>query len=234
MAEGGKGEEAQPGGASEAGSRATLEDVAAHIDEAAARLEEAADRVVWHYRIENAGVDPAEVRVVLVGAGGEGESALVRAIAEYSRDIERDAPVEMDDTYYDEVRRAVGSGAPSVLLGTSTKSLERSLGKLRAGEQGEAPSAPVAVRSAWQRELAASLMFVFSSRWRRRLLEVVVGFAAGLFIAALISQSLWLGLAVGIPLFIALWLGFRFLCKRADVAKGKRPGSKSASEGKGD
>ena len=48
---------------------------------------------------------------------------------------EPDESVERDDAYYDEVRQAVGGGAPSVLLGTSTKSLERSLEKLGAAQQ---------------------------------------------------------------------------------------------------
>jgi hypothetical protein len=46
-----------------------------------------------------------------------------------------DAPasyVEIDDAYFDEVRRAVGGGTPTVLLGTSTKSLEAELLKLKA------------------------------------------------------------------------------------------------------
>jgi hypothetical protein len=48
--------------------------------------------------------------------------------------------VHKDAAYYDEVRRAVGGGTRSLLLGTSTKSLERSLAKLKAVEQGESPS----------------------------------------------------------------------------------------------
>jgi DNA-binding transcriptional MerR regulator len=42
-----------------------------------------------------------------------------------------------DTAYYEEVRRAVGHGAPTALLGTSTKSLERSLAKLKAVQQAE-------------------------------------------------------------------------------------------------
>jgi hypothetical protein len=51
-----------------------------------------------------------------------------------------DAPVQMDTAYYDEVRRAVGRGAPTVLLGTSTRSLQRSLGKLKAAQEGKSSS----------------------------------------------------------------------------------------------
>jgi len=39
--------------------------------------------------------------------------------------------------YYDRVRRAVGRGAPTALVGTSTRSLERSLAKLMAVQQGK-------------------------------------------------------------------------------------------------
>jgi len=46
-----------------------------------------------------------------------------------------------DTSYYEEVRRALGRGAPSGLLGTSTKSLERSLSKLKAVQQAEDASA---------------------------------------------------------------------------------------------
>lgn len=50
------------------------------------------------------------------------------------------AQAHHDDAYYDEVRRAVGRGAPTLLVGTSTRSLERSLAKLQAVKQGESPS----------------------------------------------------------------------------------------------
>lgn len=53
------------------------------------------------------------------------------------------AHVQRDAAYYDEVRRAVGRGAPSLLLGTSTKSLKRSLAKLMAAERGESQSASI-------------------------------------------------------------------------------------------
>jgi hypothetical protein len=40
-------------------------------------------------------------------------------------------PVELDDADYEEVREAIGRGAPTLLLGTSTRSLERSFSKLK-------------------------------------------------------------------------------------------------------
>jgi hypothetical protein len=46
-----------------------------------------------------------------------------------------DVPLERDDAYYDEVRQAVGRGAPSVLLGTSTRSLEANVRKIEAAQQ---------------------------------------------------------------------------------------------------
>ena len=54
-------------------------------------------------------------------------------------DPQADVPVEMDDAYYDEVRKAVGRGTRSSLFGTSTKSLERHLRELRGSRGG--PSA---------------------------------------------------------------------------------------------
>jgi hypothetical protein len=45
--------------------------------------------------------------------------------------------VELDDAYYDEVRQAVGRGTPSVLLGTSTRSLGRNLAEIRTVERGD-------------------------------------------------------------------------------------------------
>ncbi len=65
----------------------------------------------------------------------------------------REAPspishAKSDARFYDEVRRAVGRGAPTVLLGTSTRSLKRSLAKLTAVEQGEpAPTPRVALET---------------------------------------------------------------------------------------
>lgn len=50
-----------------------------------------------------------------------------------------DAPVRIDDAFYEEVRLAVGRGTPSVLLGTSTKSLKRNMGRLTAAQRGERP-----------------------------------------------------------------------------------------------
>lgn len=42
-----------------------------------------------------------------------------------------DEAVRRDDEYWDEAERAVGKGAPSILLGTSTRALRESLARLR-------------------------------------------------------------------------------------------------------
>jgi tetratricopeptide (TPR) repeat protein len=47
-----------------------------------------------------------------------------------------DAPVVKDAAYYAQVRKAIGRGAPTLLLGTSRRSLKRSLDKLRAAQPG--------------------------------------------------------------------------------------------------
>ena len=51
-------------------------------------------------------------------------------------------PIQTDDAYYDEVRKAVGRGTRSSLFGTSTKSLERGLSKLKDArrQQEQSPS----------------------------------------------------------------------------------------------
>jgi hypothetical protein len=51
-----------------------------------------------------------------------------------------DASFEMDDAYYEEVRQAVGQGTRSGLFGTSTKSLERHLRKLRDERRSREPA----------------------------------------------------------------------------------------------
>lgn len=68
-------------------------------------------------------------------------------------EAEPDTPVETDDTYYDEVREAVGRGTRSILLGTSTKSLERHLSKLRDARRGREDQLP------HRREIAGSFSF---------------------------------------------------------------------------
>jgi hypothetical protein len=56
--------------------------------------------------------------------------------------VETDASVEMTADDYAAVQRAVGRGAPTVLFGTSTRSLERSLAKLKAARQAESQFPP--------------------------------------------------------------------------------------------
>jgi hypothetical protein len=56
-------------------------------------------------------------------------------------------PLAQDAAFYDDVRRAVGRGAPTLLLGTSTKSLERSFAKLKSVEESTRSSHPEAVGS---------------------------------------------------------------------------------------
>jgi len=79
--------------------------------------------------------------------GGTGESpGWSRGAQLLSKPSEALGPVRRDDAYYDEVRRAVGRGAPSLLFGTSTKSLERSLAKLRNVETKASSTDPVRAR----------------------------------------------------------------------------------------
>lgn len=46
--------------------------------------------------------------------------------------------VVRDDAYYAEVRKSLGRGAPTLLLGASTKSLDRSIERLRGAQQPKA------------------------------------------------------------------------------------------------
>ena len=110
--------------------------------EAAQRLWPSADVDV---RLHTAGEDPSDVDVVVEAklasipitvVPGSASHFIQRAsrVSRRGTDLlpEPDVPVERDDAYYEEVRQAVGAGAPTVLLGTSTKSLEAELLKLRA------------------------------------------------------------------------------------------------------
>lgn len=47
-------------------------------------------------------------------------------------------PVVRDEAYYAEVRRSLGRGAPTLLVGASTKSLDRSVERLRSAQQPKA------------------------------------------------------------------------------------------------
>lgn len=49
---------------------------------------------------------------------------------------DEDAPVVRDEAYYAEVLEAVGRGAPTLLLGTSTRSLARSVKRLQEVQSG--------------------------------------------------------------------------------------------------
>jgi len=66
-----------------------------------------------------------------VAAYGKAAGKLHQAVTEAADRLE----TGLDDADYEEVRQAVGRGAPTLLLGTSTRSLERNLQKLRAIER---------------------------------------------------------------------------------------------------
>jgi hypothetical protein len=135
MAERGKGEESDLREESLTSARASLEEVVVQLGQLANDLEVevGAHHVAWHYRLENASVDPGEVRAVVVGAAEP-----VRGKAQgHWKSGRRPVQVAMDDVYYSDVRRAVGRGAPSALLGTSTRSLERNFEELRAVERAK-------------------------------------------------------------------------------------------------
>lgn len=132
MAERGKAEESQRIEASGHGSHAERQSAIAHIYEVFGEPE------VLNLHFHPTHTDPPKVTVAI-----ETEPTQFEAVATDQLEVPvqttapdhdllpaPELPLERDDAYYDEVRQAVGRGTPSVLLGTSTKSLERSLEKL--------------------------------------------------------------------------------------------------------
>ena len=132
MVEPGKAEESQRPRPRGHASRSELEGVVSHIREVFG------DSARLNLRLGAAGVDPSVVHVVVEASPAEAEAEAGQASATTEASpsaFERDMLVEKDDAYYDEVRQAVGGGTRSVLLGTSTRSLERNLRKLKDVQQ---------------------------------------------------------------------------------------------------
>jgi hypothetical protein len=61
---------------------------------------------------------------------------VLRLVPSPATDSTAEVAPDKDDAYYAEVRKSVGRGTPTVLLGTSRKSLDRSLEKLRQAQRG--------------------------------------------------------------------------------------------------
>jgi hypothetical protein len=107
-----------------------------------ARLEDRWERTVAE-SLERVGfrkAEPEATENLLTAA----RSSWEEAVREYRSAVEADRAAlnETDDADYDEIRRAVGRGAPTVLLGTSSKSLEANLRKIEAAQQARSPGAP--------------------------------------------------------------------------------------------
>ena len=132
MTERGKSEESQrgedPGVTLEA-----LEALASYLQEASRYKAPAAilRRKTVLFRFGDGDADPPDIAISLQAE----PVAEVRAMVGESQG----GHAERDDAYYEEVQRAVGRGAPSVLLGTSTRSLERNLEKLKDLQQSDTP-----------------------------------------------------------------------------------------------
>jgi hypothetical protein len=133
MAERGKGEPQQHEEAKTAEAQDRLAEVIA------SSLEETLERHLLFLNVR------AEDIPLLVEHAKEGRGGLLLrepATEAPSSPVERDVSVDRDDAYYDDVRQAVGRGAPSVLLGTSTKALDRNLQKIRFAKVSDEPSSP--------------------------------------------------------------------------------------------
>ena len=128
-------------------------------------------------------------------------------------------PVELDDRDYEEIREAIGRGAPTLLLGTSTRSLERNLAKIIAAQRAESEPAPPPTPPPARRAVSApapapepeqsqvELAVKGSSASYGRLL-VLVGVALCIafvvITVALGGASWWSRLAVSVPIFVVL------------------------------
>lgn len=162
MAERGKAEESQLTEALGPGSRDELHGVVEHLQ---AVFGDSAD-VQLSYSTRAAGSPTLHVRVKaqpVLAKAQAGEVQVETTTAE-PNELGPDMAVDRDDAYYDEVREAVGRGAPSVLLGTSTKSLEANVRKIQAAQQTRSPGAPPPDRTGriWRR------------RFRRAALPVLI------------------------------------------------------------
>ena len=107
------------------------------------------------------------------------------------------------EAYYDEVRRAVGRGAPTVLLGTSTRSLERSLAKLTAEQQGESTPTPRVVpeKVRASEEAEVTSIHVNARPWLWAGLVILVGLLGWL----IASKDWWLGLLIAlVPIVVGV------------------------------
>jgi hypothetical protein len=82
-------------------------------------------------RIHSAGADPSDVRIDVTFVPSEVKVGASKHWAEATSPVasglEDVGPVDKDDAYYGAVRQAIGRGTASVLLGTSTRSLEKNL-----------------------------------------------------------------------------------------------------------
>lgn len=77
-----------------------------------------------------------------------------------------DEMIRRDDEYWDEVARAVGTGTPSILLGTSTRSLRKNLERLRESAERNQRECPSCGGPCPPRLLACSVSCMRIERYR--------------------------------------------------------------------
>jgi hypothetical protein len=127
------------------------------------------ERAVFEYETERA----AFVSPPSLGSTRVGREFSLPGAELLTRDREDDEDEELDDAFYADVREAMGRGTPSLLLGTSTRALDRSLAKIMAAQRAaqRAESEPVATPQSEPvaGPLPAQQVFEVTSMERRRL-----------------------------------------------------------------
>jgi hypothetical protein len=99
------------------------------------RFELAAEAI--EVNLEAPGVVRSERPSIAIGMLGSTSTGKSTFLSHLVHEAEDEAPVQRDGAFYDEVRKAVGRGTPSVLLGTSTRSLKRHMTRLKDNHENQ-------------------------------------------------------------------------------------------------
>jgi hypothetical protein len=113
-------------------------------------------------------------------------------------------PVELDDSDYEEIREAIGRGASTLLLGTSTRSLKRNLDKVMAAQRtASEPQPPQPEPETELSQVEVAVKGSSGSYGRLLLVAGAILCIAFLVITVALGDASWLSrLAVSIPVFV--------------------------------